>query len=754
MHPKTSILGQSTLRKDAWDKVTGEAVYTADITLQNMNYGAILRSPHHHALIKAIDTKSVMKKSGVKAVITANDIPGNHLFGAFIQDQPVFAKDVVRFIGEPVVLVIAENKRTAIEALSEISIEYEILQSVFDPKEALSLNAPKIHASGNLVTRYEVSEGDVNLAFSQAEIILEETFSVPRTSPGYLETENSLARWNDDESITVWVSSQKPFEDRHEIASVLNLPEEKVQVKSAVIGGAFGGKEDSSLAVITAVGAWAIRGTLQLINSRWESFLAHPKRHSAKLQYKIAATKDGRLIGLKAVVHLDTGAYASYGPAVGSLLTELIPGPYNIPNVHAETLVCYTNSPIGGAMRGFGSPQPHFAMESMMDILADKLKIDPIKIRKINALKPGDKFFTRVVVDETAEAVALCLQKAEESIKRLRALPPKDGCQSGVGLALAVQSMGLGAKVPDVSTNRLHWQPDGKVRIDLGAPDLGQGLATVAEQLVAESLQLPYSQVFTTQIDTSVSPNGGVSCASRMTYLVGNGLIIASKQLIECLINKAADMVKVPVESLSYQDGQIFITGGKSYPIQEFTSRAADDENYIQVESTAIFDYPEDITPQHLSIGMPHIRFSFGAQVVRVEIDCELGSIKVTDVVAIHDVGKVINQRAVEGQVEGGVSMGLGYGLYEDLLLKPDMQWNDSFSQYLIPTTKDMPSNLEVILLEIPEKTGPFGAKGIGEIVLVPTAPAITNAIFDATGLRFNKIPITPSDFVSKLEQA
>ncbi len=754
MDPKTSILGQSTLRKDAWDKVTGKAVYTADITLPNMNYGAILRSPHHHALIKDIDTKSVMEKLGVKAVITSEDIPGNHLFGAFIQDQPVFAKEVVRFVGEPVVLVIAENKQTAIEALSEISIKYEVLQAVFDPEEALSPQAPKIHTSGNLVTRYEVSEGDVNLAFSQADIILEEMFSVPRISPGYLETENSLARWNNDESITVWVSSQKPFEDRHEIACVLNLPEDKVQVKSAVIGGAFGGKEDSSLAVITAVGAWAIKGTLQLVNSRWESFLAHPKRHPAKLQYKLAASKDGRLTALKATVHLDTGAYASYGPAVGSLLTELIPGPYNIPNVYAETLVCYTNSPIAGAMRGFGSPQPHFAMESMMDMLAYNLKINPIEIRRINALKPGDRLFTRVVIDETADAIALCLQKAEESILRLRKIPPKDGCQSGVGLALAVQSMGLGAKVPDISTNRLHWQPDGKVRIDLGAPDIGQGLATIAEQFVAESLGLPYSQVFTTQIDTSVSPNGGVSCASRMTYLVGNGLLKASEQLIVCLLNKAAEILKVPVESLSYQNGQIIITDGKSYPIQEFTSRAADDDNYIQVESKAIFDYPKDITPQHLPIGMPHIRFSFGAQIVRVEIDPELGSINVTDVVAIHDVGRVINQRSVEGQVEGGISMGLGYGLYEELVLMPDMKWNDSFSQYLIPTAKDMPSSLDVILLEIPEKTGPFGAKGIGEIVLVPTAPAITNAVFDATGLRFNKIPITPSTFVRKLKQA
>lgn len=746
MPSRTTIIGQSEIRKDARDKVTGTALYTADITLSDMRYGAILRSPHHHARIKAIDTNTIRQKSGVLAVLTAENISGNQLFGALIQDQPVLAKDVVRFVGEPVALVIAESKQTACEALTEISVDYEILEPVFDPQEALSPQAPKIHPSGNLATRYEVCEGDVELAFSQADIVFEETFSVPRISPGYLETENSLARWNDDESITVWVSSQKPFQDRDEIASVLGMPEEKVQVKSAVIGGAFGGKEDSSLAVITALGAWAIKGTLQLVNSRWESFLAHPKRHPAKLKYKLAAAKNGKLLGLKAVVHLDTGAYASYGPAVGSLLTEVIPGPYRIPNVYAETLVCYTNSPIGGAMRGFGSPQPQFAMESMMDRLAEKLGMDPIELRKINALKPGDQLFTRVVVDETANALAVCLQKAEETIARLKAIPPADGCRSGVGLALAMQSMGLGAKVPDTSSNRLTWQPDGRVLIDLGAPDLGQGLATVAEQMVAEALGLPYSQVLSTAIDTTTSPNGGVSCASRMTYLVGNGLLMASDQLIARLLSQAAELLRVPVDQLQYQHGQVVTENGETYPVAEFASRAADEGGMIKAESTATFEYPEDITPQHLPIGMPHIRFMFGAQVVRVEVDPELGIINVTDVVAIHDVGRVINRRSVEGQVEGGVSMGLGYALSEDVILKPDQNWVDSFSQYLIPTTKDMPHNLEVVLLEIPEKTGPFGAKGIGEIVLVPTAPAIANAVYDAVGVRFNKIPITPSE--------
>jgi CO/xanthine dehydrogenase Mo-binding subunit len=748
MPSKTSLIGKSELRKDAWDKVNGRAQYTADISLPEMRFGAILRSPHHHARIRSIHIEKAKKLPQVLAVVTSADVPGNKLFGALVQDQPVLAQDVVRFLGEPVALVIAESKDAAQNALGYIDVDYELFPAVFDPQEALSPDAPKVHSQGNLVVRFDVSDGDVDLGFFEADIVLEETFTVPRISPGYLETENSLACWNADNTVTVWVSSQKPFEDRHEIASILGLDEEKVQVKSAVIGGAFGGKEDSSLAVITALGAWVIKGTVQLINSRQESFLAHPKRHPAKLLYKVGARKDGTLTALKVVVYMDTGAYASYGPAVGSLLTEMIPGPYRIPNVQAETLVCYTNSPIGGAMRGFGSPQPHFAMESMMDILAERLSIDALEIRRRNALHTGDRMYTRVIIDETAQGLLKILDCVEDARNRLKAVPPLDGKVSGVGIALAMQSMGLGAKVPDASANRLEWMPDGSIKIYLGAPDLGQGLATVSEQMVAEALGIPYSQVKAAEIDTYISPNGGVTCASRMTYLVGKGLIQAASQLKMRILQQAADMLKISVNQLLYEDGKIIKPDGEHIPVSEFTSRAADNGVIVSAEATATFDYPEEKTPQHLPIGMPHILFTFGAQVVRVEVDPDLGTVEVKDVVAIHDVGRIINRSAAEGQVEGGVAMGIGYALYENVALKDNLQWVNSFTEYLMPTSKDMPVNMEVILLEVPEMSGPHGAKGIGEIVLVPTAPAIVNAVHDAVGVRVHNIPINPAELI------
>jgi CO/xanthine dehydrogenase Mo-binding subunit len=483
---------------------------------------------------------------------------------------------------------------------------------------------------------------------------------------------------------------------------------------------------------------------VRLVNNRHESFLAHPKRHPARLFYKLGAKRDGTLVALKAVVHLDTGAYASYGPAVGGLLTEMVPGAYRIPNVQVETLVIYTHSPYSGAMRGFGSPQAHFATESMIDMLADKLGLDPLEVRRKNALRPGDHFFTQVQLDQTATSLEPILGHVTAARERLSHKLAAPGRVAGVGFALGMQSMGLGAHVPDDSTNRLELLPDGTLRLYVGAPDLGQGLWTAAEQVAAEALGLPYETVRAADLDTRVTPDGGVTCASRMTYLIGNSVILTADQLIDSLLDYAARSLHVPRESLSYARGQVITPSGDTFPLAEFASRAADDGVPIHGEATFSFPYPEDKTPQHLPIGMPHMMFVFGAQVARVEVDPELGTVCVTDLVAIHDVGRAINRAGVEGQIEGAVAQGIGYALYESVRLKDSSQWVDGFTEYLIPTAEDMPPNLECVIVEMPEASGPYGVKGVGEMGLVPTAPAITNAVYNAVGVRVTAIPITP----------
>jgi CO/xanthine dehydrogenase Mo-binding subunit len=744
MKPSIDQIGDSQPRKDAWAKVTGQALYTADVPLRHKRHGVLVRSPYHHARIRSIDLSAARESRGVEAILTAEDVPGKKTFGAIVQDQPVLAMDVVRHIGEPVALVVAETKDLALRAARLVRVDYDPLPAVFDPRQALQAGAVQVQPAGNLLTSYTLDAGDAATGFEEADVILDEEFSVQRISPAYLEPENSLARWNSDGTITVWVSSQKPFYDCGVIAEVLDLPVEQVQVISSVIGGAFGGKEDASLAVLTALAAWKIRGVVQIVNSRRESFTAHPKRHPARLHFRLGAKRDGRLCALQAVVHMDTGAYASYGPAVGGLLTEMLPGPYRIPHVALQTYVVYTNSPYSGAMRGFGAPQAHFALESCMDMLAERLELDPLELRRRNILQPGDRLATGVILDETALSLPQILDTVAQARRRLEAIPNVDGRMSGVGFALAVQSMGLGAKIYDHSTERLEWLPDGRVLIHLGAPDLGQGLATVSEQITAAALGLPYEQVISIPVDTRTSPNGGYTCASRMTYLVGNALLAASKELIAGLLRSAAGMLSMSVEQLTYAEGVIIDPANRRYPASEFASRAADSGEPIVVEAGATFAYPEETTPQQFPVGMPHVKYAFAGQVARVEVDAQVGTAAVTDLVVVQDVGKAINRAAVAGQMEGGAVMGIGYALYEDVALKSDGRWVDSLSEYLLPTVLDVPVDLESVILEIPEATGPYGAKGAAEISVTPSAPAVANAIYNACRVRVHGLPITP----------
>ncbi len=744
--PETITIGKSELRKDAWKKVTGAARYVADIPLRDVYYGAIVRSSVHYGHLKSIDTQTAEQVAGVHKVVTAADVPGLPVFGALVHDQPVLAVDTIHHWGQPVAIVIADTKEIAAQAAQLVLVTVEPILPILDPVEAVELNASKLHADGNLLAQFEIKDGDVELGFAEADVILEETFSLPLVSPAYLETETSVAQWNSDGSLTVWVSSQHPFVDQAEIAAALDIPAEKVRVKSGVIGGAFGGKEDSSISIMASLAAWVVQGTVKLVNSRQESFWAHPKRHPAKIYLKLGAKNDGTFIALKAKAFVDTGAFASYGPAVGIILTETLAGSYHVPNIELDTLVVYTNGPLAGAMRGFGSPQSHFAIESMVDMVAHQLGLSAIEVRKKNILREGDQLFTGVIVNQSANSLPLALSHAENILREFEMIEAAPGKVAGSGMALVMQSMGLGAKVPDDSTHQMIWMPDGKVDLYLGAPDMGQGLIMTAEQIAAEALELPFESVSTVDLDTWNSPNGNVTCASRMTYMVGNALVDAAEQLKSQMLVQASRMMNRPLDTLSYKSGNVITSDGGKIPVSEIISRAADDGIEIQSKATFSFPYPDETTPQNLPIGMPHVLFCFGAQIARVEVDPELGKVDITHLTAIHDVGRVISRKGVEGQIEGGMAMGLGYALFENMNLKANGQWVDSFTEYLIPTFNDMPLNFRNIILEIPEESGPYGAKGIGEVTVPPTAPAIANAVYNAIGVRATALPLSPED--------
>ena len=490
------------------------------------------RSPHHHARIVQIDAGAARALPGVIAVITAADVPGSKTFGPLVQDRPALAVDVVRHMGEPVAIVVAESKTAARRGVGAVAVEYEPLPAVFDPTAALKPGAPRVHPGGNVVTRYDVAGGDVEAGFAGADIVLEHVFEVPRIAPGYMEPEASTAEWGADGTLTVWVSSQKPFEDRHQIADVLGLPQDAIRVKSAVIGGAFGGKEDSGLAILAALAAWVVKGTVRLVNNRHESFLAHPKRHPARLFYKLGAKRDGTLVALQATVHMDTGAYAE--PAVSSGTARVVrPGGRRPPDRNGARRVPHP----ARARRDAGGlhQQPLLRRDARLRQPAGALRHrepdrhageraghGPARGAPQEHPPAGDRFSPG---SRSTTRRAACPPSSITPRWRAPGCPRSRAAGQGgrVGCALALQSMGLGYRVPDDLTNRLEWAPDGTVRVCGRAGPAGA--AAAAEQIAAEALGIPYADAGAGR-DTAISPNGGVA-RLRMTYVIGNSVVLA-----------------------------------------------------------------------------------------------------------------------------------------------------------------------------------------------------------------------------------
>ncbi len=745
---KLKAVSKSECRVDGWDKVTGKAQYGADIHLPHMLHMAVLRSPHHHARIKSIDSGPARSVNGVFAIVTGFDLPGAKSFGPEVEDKPALAFDEVRHMGDHVALVVAKTRAIAVEAANKIVVEYEVLPAVFDPVEALQAGAPQVHSAGNLLADHDYSVGDIEKGFAEADVIVERTFNVQRISPAYLEPEMAVASWQADDTLKVWSCSQMPFSDRADIAKILKMPEEKIHVVTPAIGGSFGGKSDSTMAILAALGAWAVKGNVSLVNSRQESMVAYPKRHPGVIHYKIGARRDGMLVALNADMVFNTGAYASFGPSVGAISAEMATGPYHIPNVHSRSRVVYTNTPISGSIRGVSGPQTCFVFELAMDMVADKLKMDPIELRKKNSWKLGGSTYLGLEFKDSP-SLNICLDRAKDAREELLRKPATPGKLCGVGVASSLLKMGMGRGVPDASTNRIEWLPGGRVLLWLGSPDIGQGLKTVGTQMAAELLGIPVRDIELAQLDTSVSPNGGPTNTSRTTLMIGNSLTGAAAKAIAALLDFAASELDPDAKDLSYTEGNVQFTSPKGsfkLPLAYFTNKAA--EKGIRLTGEATYEFPKRPDgPAQYPTGLPHVKFCFGAHVARVEVDPALGTVEVTDYVAIHDVGKAINPMSVEGQIEGGVIMGLGYALMEEMKLRPNGAWIDNLSEYIIPTALDAP-HITAVIVEQPDPDGPFGSKGLGEQVTVAVAPAIANAVFNATGRRITSLPITPEALI------
>ncbi|MBI2997380.1 MAG: xanthine dehydrogenase family protein molybdopterin-binding subunit [Deltaproteobacteria bacterium] len=730
------VIGRPVPRADSRSKVLGEARYADDLSLPGMVYGKVLRSPHPHARIRSIDTSRAGKCPGVVTVLTAKDIPGQNTMGPIIKDQPVLCSDVVRYVGDAVALVGAETERAAEEALAQIVVEYEALAPVLDPLKAMEPGAPQVHSRGNIGTHYKVRRGDVEAAFRDAAEVVEKKFFYPRVEHAYMETEIALVAGDPSGGVTVWSSTQYPHLDREEVSRVLGLPQSRVRVHQMMTGGGFGGKLNPHAQCLAALIAWKTGRPAKLRYSREESLIASYKCHPYVIDMKLGANREGKLLAVGATLVGNTGAYLLQGRAVITKSATHVSGPYYIPNIKADGYAVFTNCVPCGAMRGYGVPQVAFALESLMDELAGRLGLDPIELRMRNALDTTLPNATGQIM-RASVPIKEMLGRAKLTVQALRPLLEQapESKRRGVGVACSTRGIGSIRKASR-STAVVGLHPDGSVTVACGHVDLGQGSNTMMAQVAAEELGVDVERVEVITNDTAVAPDCESTSASRVTYLSGNAVRLAAAKTRLRVLELAAQDLGCAPEDLRLMNGSV-VYREQGVRLAELFSK------HTFHSMTSVAEFLPDTVPldPETGQGSPAGTFNFNVHVALVEVDEGTGQVRVLRYVALTDVGRMINPLAVEGQVHGGMMMGLGSALMEEVRVEEGVT-NSSFATYLIPTTFDVPQELLIEVVEDPEPTGPFGAKGFAEGSLDPVGATIANAVTNAIGVRINRLPM------------
>lgn len=742
-----AVIGQPVPVPGVVDKVTGRAMFTDDYIFPGMLVGRTLRAAHPHAKIMKIDTVAAKALPGVQAVLTHEDIPGEKYHGLVNFDWPALAIDKVRYMGDPVAIVAADTADIAEAALSLIKVDYEVLPPVTDPEASHRADAPLIHdnwKTDNLIKHIKVRHGDVVAGFAQADVVIEGEYRTPTIEHAFLEPECSIgvpAGVTDHNKLTVYVGSQIPYQDRSQIARVLNLPEDQVRVRGTLIGGGFGGKEDIAGQIHAAMLAQSTGKPVKMLYTRQESLLFHPKRHATIVRIKTGAKKDGTLVAVQAELFGDGGAYASLSEKVMGRATTHATGPYKVPNAKVDCFAMYTNNPPSGAFRGFGVTQSAFAVEQNMDRLAEALDIDPVELRRKNAQTVGEITATGQVLKDSVGLLET-IDKVEQS---MRNQPNGDGFRwawqegnkaYGWGIACAYKNTGLGGGAPDKATAEVEAYEDGSAEVRTSSADMGQGLVVVLAQCVAQEMSIPLERVRVLLSDTDLTPDGGPTTASRQTYLSGNAARLAAGAMREALARVAAEELDVSPDAFRFEEG-LMRYNGSSVPVGTVVKWMKNQH----IEPKATYEYWAPKTQPLGTGGDMHFAFSYATQSALVEVDLETGGVKVLKVIAGNDVGQVINPKTILGQVEGGIVMALGNTLTEAYIIEDGVPWSTQFSRYKIPSIKHAPE-IEPIMIEDPTAGGPYGAKGVGEISSINTMPAICNAIYNATGVRIYKVPV------------
>jgi CO/xanthine dehydrogenase Mo-binding subunit len=731
-------IGKNIPRIGAVERLKGEPIFSADLELEHPLTLNVLRSTRDHALITKIDIEGALQVKGVVRVFTASDVPGNNLTGIINKDRPLLVSDKVRYVGDAIALIAAENEEAAEKSVNAINVVYEDLPAVFDPEEALKDSAPKIHEKGNLLFTRKVKKGNIDKAFENCQAVVEKTYQTSCLEHTYLEPDAGAGYVERDGTIVIFASTQNPHYDHSEVVSILGVEEKKVRIIQAATGGGFGSKLDLNMQGFIGLALYHLKRPVRYVYSREEAFLATAKRHPLTMIVKTGADSKGRLLAMRARIICDTGAYASYGIAVASRSAVHATGPYEVENVDIEALCVYTNKPFSGAMRGFGAPQMAFAHESQMDLLAKELNMDPLEIRRVNMFKQGSETATGQKLTESV-GILECLDAIqphyEEAMKNWRTAESSPFKRKGVGIGAMCYGIGnTGMRNP--STARVEMDPAGSVTLYTGCADIGQGSTTVLAQIVAETLGLETDAIQLVVGDTKYTTNAGATSASRQTYISGNAVKEAAEKLRELLMTGAVDVLKVGKASLMLDSGFVADSNDNAKRVSFSKLAARSYKKGIPFVCQGYFD-PETVPlDTETGQGVPYSTYAFACHVAFVTVDTMTGEVSVEKIVAAHDVGKAIYPEGVIGQICGGVAMGVGFALMEDYMHGQ----TESMKDYFIPTCKDMPEVIPIIV-ESREPTGPFGAKGVGEPALIPTAPAILNALNDALGERIYSLP-------------
>jgi aldehyde oxidoreductase len=704
------LIGNPVVRRDALEKATGTALYADDIPVEGYCFMKVLRSPHAHARILKIDKLEAEQAPGVLAVLTAEDVGGTNILKMAGDDQPMLCRDKVRFVGDPVAAVVALSEKEALEALNLIRVDYETLEAVLSPWEALGEGSPKVHDEReNLFFEQPIIFGEGEKVSAEAEISVEGRYTTQTVDHAYLEPDTGIAYIHENGQLVVISKSQNIHAHQKTIAGAVGLTLDRVRVIQSTMGGAFGGHLDVSVGGLLALAAWKLKRPVKLVFTRQETFQATVKRHPFFMDFKIGALPDGTLTGLEADILADGGAYQSFSKSVTTRGLAHASGPYRFQSARLLGRAVYTNKVPRGAMRGFGVPQTIFALESAVDELALKLGIDPLELRLKNAFVPGDVTICgQTLTDafgfrECLETLRPLYRRALEEAKNFQ----ETGVKRGVGLAGIW--FGPGRSAPDQSEAWAELLPDDQLQIWIGAADMGQGAETLFWQVAAETMGFPLDRVQVCTTDTLLTPDGNFSAGSRQTYVSGRAVQMAVEELKKAMaLHGTADYEQMRAKGLP--------------TLYKAVNRP---------ETTKL----DPLTGQ----GIPWETYSFGVQMAEVAVNQETGKVKVLKVTAVNDLGTIINRQIVEGQIEGAILMGLGYALTEEFI---DLE-TESFAKFRIPRAKDAPQ-MEVITLDIPRKKGPFGASGTAEYADAPTAPAIMNAVARACGARIRELPATP----------